>query len=420
MWVKIDFFNIGRARANPAVGQTNKADDSFGHSPNDSLQRPSRSIGLGDGFSLDQDGKIRSRNWLGTEKKCSHGQAIKALQQGFNEQRISNDEIKKHSFRYPEAKLVVLGELSPTLSEKLSKWPSSDQAKFKDLLSHVGSDYRDKGNKTFFLASALEKLAINDKLLASKDESGASLLDNLSSLKERCQKDGYAGQDLFGWTLVHSAYSKHTFHQAPTKGTCASATLGYVLWQENPSKVVGALSDWVYKGETQTRLGTMSRPKEALDPADPTPVGDQILQASLMDLADPEFTYSLINDQFSQPNGTTRERGLFPVHQERVLNSLSGETWHSKTTNSSEIRQLQKETKGPIPVALDWATSGGLHSRHMMAVSRVNDEHVYLRDPAGELGLTLPNSTQEKFSNGFQRMSRQEFDTRIQQGLIAE
>lgn len=224
--MKIDLFNIGRARANPSVSQSNKAEGSFGPSVKDSLQPPSRSIGLGNGFSLDQDGKVRSRNWLGSEKKCSHGQAIKALQQGFSEQRISNDEIKKHSYRYPEAKLVVLGELSPALSDKLSKWPSSDQAKFKDLLSYAGSDYRDKGSKTFFLASALEKLAINDKLLGSKDESGTSLLDNLSSLKESCQKDGYAGQDLFGWTLVHSAYSKHTFHQAPTKGTCASATLG--------------------------------------------------------------------------------------------------------------------------------------------------------------------------------------------------
>ncbi len=419
--MKIDFFNIGSTRPTPVIGKPGGIDKLAVTDPiNDTLQPPSRSIGLGDGFSLDQDGKVRSRNWLGTEKKCSHGQAVKALQQGFSEQRISNDEIRKHSYRYPEAKLVVLGELSPALSEKLSNWPTGAQAKFKDLLSSVGSDYRDSADKTFFLASALEKLAMNDKLQGSHDASGHSLLDNLVSLKDHCQKDGQAGQDLFGWSLIHSAYSKHTFHQAPTKGTCASATLGYVLWQENPAKVVGALRDWVYRGETQTRLGSMPRPDESLDPADPTPSGDQILQASLMNLADPEFTYSLVKDQFSKPDGTTRERGLFPNQQERVLNSLSSNNWHSKSTTSSEIQQLQEEGDGPIPVVLEWASPGGLHSKHMMAVNRISDQYAYLRDPAGELGLTLPDSSQQKFANGFQRMSRDEFDSRLQQGLVAE
>lgn len=388
--------------------------------PMDQIASLDRAIPLGDGFRLEQDGKIVSRNWLGRSSPCSKGQALRALSEGLRQQRISPEEIRAHCHRYPQAALLVLREPSAALSAKLQEWPPASQEKFKQILDAVGDDYRDKGDQSFFLGCALEKLALNEKLISDCDAQGTCLLDNLVALNRSCQADGQAGRDLFAWSLLHSAYSKRTFHQTPTKGTCGAAALGYVLWQESPSRVVRALHDWVYHGQAQTRDRLVSKPPEATDPADPAPVGDQLLQACLMAVGDPDFSYSLVKDQFSRPDGQTRERGLFPEHQERVLNSLSPRDWQTGGTPSQKIREHLTDGSGPIPVALQWVEVNGLHGRHMLTVSRVNDDYVYLRDPAGPLGLTLCESTQQKFADGFQRMSREEFDRRIHSGLLPE
>ena len=394
-----------------------------------------RSLGLGDGFSI-QDGRVVTSNWLGQTGPCEPGPSLQALANGYRSGRLTAEELRGLE-NYPQAGLLVLNQPSPALECQLQKWPAEQREKFQTLLARVGADYRQTGTvqvvdpetpgrltkqagPTFFLGSALEKLALSGKLLNSQDRQGASLLDNLVSLKAACDKDGHAGQDLFAWSLLHSAYSKRTFHQAHGKGTCGAATLGYVLWQENPSQMVGALRDWTYHGQAATRTGLSERPAESIDPADPTPVADQILQASLMNLADPEYTYSLVQDRFSRPDGQTRERGLYPQHQEHLLNSLSQRDWTSQPLDSEKIQGLLRNQEGPVPVTLEWATGQGLHSLHLLSVQRVNQTHVYLRDPAGDLGVVLKDSSQQLLGSGFQRMSRQEFDQRIQKGLVPQ
>jgi hypothetical protein len=343
---------------------------------------------------------------------------VEVLAQAYQQGQISAQELKQCQ-RYPNATLLILGERPQALQDKLQTWPEADRAKFDQLLTSVGTSHRDQKNHSFFLGSALEKLALQDKLLEHRDHDGMTLLDNLLEMQKRCQADGPTGSELFAWTVVHSAYSKRTFHQVPGKGICAAATLGYVLWEESPARVVRALRDWAYEGQTQTRTGSAERPQRAYDPSASAPLADQVLQASLMNLADPQFAYDIVQDQFSK-SGEQRERGLFPEHQQHLLNSLSGQDWQSQSLDSAQLQPLLKQGNGPVPVALEWIQSGELHSRHMLSVSRVTDQHVYLRDPAGELGLTLENSTQEKLGEGFLRMSRQEFDQRIQQGLLPD
>ncbi|MBT9588812.1 hypothetical protein IV102_36090 [bacterium] len=375
-------------------------------------------LGLGNGFSLGTDGKVVSKSFWGKARACSCGESIDALAQAYQQGQISAEELKtcRH---YPNTSLLILGERPQVLQDKLKTWPEADQAKFEQLLTSVGTGHCDQGENSFFLGSALEKLALQDKLTGQKDQSGLSLLDNLVEMQKLCQADGATGSDLFAWTLVHSAYSKRTFHQVPGKGICGAATLGYVLWQESPARVVRALRDWAYEGQAQTRSGPAERPQRAYDPSQAAPLADQVLQASLMNLADPQFAYDIVQDQFSKA-GEQRERGLFPEHQQHLLNSLSTHDWQSQSVSSAHLQPLLKQGSGPIPVALEWTQIGDLHSRHMLTVNRVTDQHVYLRDPAGELGLTLENSTQEKLGEGFLRMSRQEFDQRIQQGLLPD
>lgn len=394
-----------------------------------------RRTGLGDGFAL-ENGQVVTSNWLGRTRTCEPGPSMQALVQGHRVGWISAEEIRTLE-KYPQATLLVLGEPSPALTALLQSWPPEQRQQFQTLLGEVGADYRQTGRvqvvdrehkerlnqepgPTFFLGSALEKLALNGKLLGSRDQAGHSLLENLVALRQACAKDGQAGQDLFAWSLLHSAYSKRTFHQAQGKGTCGAATLGYVLWQENPSQMVGALKDWTYQGQTVTRSGTSQRPEESIDSRDGTPVADQILQASLMNLADPEYTYSLVEDRFRRADGHVRERGLLPQHQEHLLNSLSQRDWSSQALDSEQIREVQSRAKGPLPVTLEWATGQGLHSLHLLSVQKVNDTHVYLRDPAGDMGVVLPDSSQQLLGSGFQRMSRQEFDQRLQQGLVPQ
>lgn len=387
--------------------------------PQDRLSRDATGeLGLGNGFCLGADGKVVSKSFWGKARPCNRGEALEALAQAYQQGQISAEELK-NCRHYSNASLLILGEQPEVLQDKLKTWPEADRAKFQQLLTLVGTGHRDQGENSFFLGSALEKLALQDKLLGQKDHDGLSLLDNLMEMQKLCQADGATGSDLFAWTLVHSAYSKRTFHQVPGKGICAAATLGYVLWQESPARVVRALRDWAYEGQAQTRTGTAERPQRAYDPRQSAPLADQVLQASLMNLADPQFAYDIVEDQFSKA-GENRERGLFPEHQQHLLNSLSAHDWQSQSLSSAELQPLLKQGSGPIPVALEWTQSGELHSRHLLSVNRVTDQHVYLRDPAGEMGLTLENSTQEKLGEGFLRMSRQEFDQRIQQGLLPE
>lgn len=392
-------------------------------------------IGLGQGLFLEH-GQVVSRNWLGRTQASEPGPAMRALAAAYEKGHLTAEELRT-KVKNPQACLLVLGEPSTSLAQTLQSWPEEQRQKFQQLLAGVSTDYRQTpavqvvdpqdparlkqfDGPTFFLGSALEKLALNGRLLKSRDQSGVSLLDNLCSLQQACSKDGYAGQDLFAWALVHSAYSKRTFHQAQGKGTCGAATLGYVLWQENPSQMVGALRDWTYQGQAVTRTGASQRPTESIDPADPTPAADQIMQASLMNLADPEYTYSLVQDRFTRPDGQTRERGLYPQHQKHLLDSLSTKDWTIQELDSERLRQIQRETPGPVPVTLEWASGQGLHSLHLLSVQRVSDEHVYLRDPAGDRGVVLANSSQQILGSGFQRMSRQEFDDRLRQGLVPD
>lgn len=400
------WFHLGVPKSH---GQAPEATGSPASCP-DGLARLSQDLGLGQGFSLGVDGKVTTRDWLGRQQSCTKGQALEALASAVKQGRLSPEELKLYAYRYPQAALLILGEPSAPLARQLDSWEPAQRKAFTQLLQEVGADYRNKGESTFFLGSALEKLALNGKLLESRDELGHSLLENLLALREKTAQDGYAGQDLFAWTLIHSAYSKHTFHQAPSKGVCAAATLGYVMWQENPSKMVGALNDWVYQSPSPN----------SHDPADPVPFGDQVMQAHLMNLADPDYTYNLVQDRFTRPDGQSRERGLFPEHQKHLLTTLSDRDWHSQPTDSQQLREHLRKSPGPLPVALEWKEVEGLHSRHLLCVSRINDEYVYLRDPAGEHALRLENSSQEIFASGFQRMSREEFDQRLQQGLIPE
>ena len=387
--------------------------------PRDGVSRGgSSSLGLGQGHRLNARGKVVATSRWGKPQPCSSGEAIEVLSQAYQSGQISADEVRGCQ-RYPQAPLLLLGERSQALQDKLQSWPEGERARFDQLLTSVGTGSREQGEHTFFLGSALEKLALQDKLLGQCDVDGLTLLDNLEAMQKICQGDGAVGEDLFAWTLVHSAYSKRTFHQVPGKGTCGAATLGYVLWQDSPARVVRALRDWAYQGQTQTRTGVAERPERAYDPSESTPLADQVLQASLMNLADPQFVYDIVQDQFTQGE-QQRERGLFPEHQQHLLNSLSDRDWTSQSLTSSQLQPILQEGSGPLPVALQWTQSGELHSRHLLSVSRVSEHHVYLRDPAGELGLTLEGSTQEKLGEGFLRMSRQEFDERIQQGLIPD
>lgn len=381
--------------------------------PQDQLSRQGgHSIGLGEGYSLGPNGKVVSKSFWGTARDCSGGESVDVLARAYGQGQISADEL-----RHCKNGALILGEKGQALQDKLHNWPEGERAKFEQLLTSVGTGYREQGENTFFLGSALEKLALQDKLLEQRDHQGLSLLDNLVEMQKLCQADGQAGSELFAWTVVHSAYSKRSFHQMPGKGTCGAATLGYVLWQDSPARVVRAMRDWAYQGQTQTRTGAAERPERAYDPAESTPLADQVLQACLMNLADPEFVYDIVQDQFSR-QGEQRERGLRPEHQQHLLNSLSAQDWQSTSVTSAQLQPLLRQGSGPIPVALQWTESGELHTRHLLSVSRVSDDFVYMRDPAGELGLTLENSTQEKLGEGFLRMGRPEFDQRIQQGLL--
>ncbi|MFN8611883.1 MAG: hypothetical protein U0931_30340 [Vulcanimicrobiota bacterium] len=403
--------------------------------PNDSADLSEQRIGLGEGLVL-QHGQVFSRDWLGRSQPCPPGPSLQALARAYREGRVGGEEVRGLE-HFPQASLLIFGEPSPALKKTLESWPAEQQKKFNELLSAVGTDYRQTGpiqvvdpeqpghlqerpGPTFFLGSALERLALNGKLQDSRDQGGTNLLDNLHSLHQICQKDGYAGQDLFAWSLVHSAHSKRTFHQAQGKGTCGAATLGYVLWQENPSQMVGALRDWTYQGQATTRTGVSVRPSEAIDPTDPTPPADQIMQASLMNLADPEYTYSLVQDRFSRADGQTRERGLYPEHQQHLLDSMSDREWTVQSLSSEKLRDVLRENGGPVPVTLEWATGQGLHSLHLLSVQRVSDDHVYLRDPAGDRGVILSDSSQQLLGSGFQRMTREEFDRRLRQGLVPD
>ena len=95
----------------------------------------------------------------------------------------------------------------------------------------------------------------------------------------------------------------------------------------------------------------------------------------------------------------------------------AGQLWKARPTDAEGVRQQLKATGIPVPVQLHWSNPEGLHSEHMLAVTRVTDQHVYLRDPAGEHGLRLPESSQQLLGHGFQRMERAEFEHRLRHAL---
>lgn len=344
-----------------------------------------------------------------------------ALASAVQQKYLSREDLKGLN-QFPQASLLILGEKSPALTGKISSWSGQDRQKLDSLLEWSSTKFRSNGKDDFFVGSALERLALKDKLF-QKDLHGTTLLDNLVELKTCAANLGPAGEDLAAWSIVHAAYSKRTYHQIPTKGTCGASSIGYTLWESDPSQIVRSLKEWFVEGSTTLRGGVSSeRPSEYQDPTVTTPLPDQVLQSSMMNLADPEYVYSLTTDRFNKKDGTVRSepRGLLQHNQDFLLNSLSTKRWHSTKLTAQELKTELGKAGQALPAALDWNSAGGEHSLHMVAVTKINSKWVYVRDPHGEHGLKLPSGQQQILGEGYQRFPRQEFEERLNHVFLPE
>ncbi len=399
--------------------------DKVGFSPSPSISRsdlPAR-VDLGEGYRFyPQRGElVHKDHFWSQELPCTGDEELLVLGDKLREGRLRPEWLAGLEVKSPKARAVLEGEV---VAEELS---GTDLSRFQELCQALKGVGRKRRGHVFFAVTALERLARDGTLTKAKDAAGKSLLDNIWALYKDDSLLPRLKEDLLVWSLLYAAFPKRAFEQAPGKGTCAATSIAYLGWEEDPAEMVRLVRELAVEGKVRLRSGgVMERPKVYLANEGGCSTVEELLQASFMDYADPDYKYDFSQDAFvSQAPGNTkgkpRERGLFPEHQLRLLEGVTGRSYQVVKPPQAGAEFLEKyfQAQGERAVAqLDWSSSAELHSRHLLVVTKVDDSYVYLKDPLGSWSQQVGKG-HECFDYGFEKLTRQEFERRLNHLIVA-
>ncbi len=276
------------------------------------------------------------------------------------------------------------------------------------------------------------KILGNGRLM-NKDRQGATTLQHLDQFDRQKVAPGLDKAEGYRELVGNIAEPGNTNQRA--RGTCAPTTVEFVHAKNQPSDyartVTGLFSE---KGEVRMNNGdTLKRNASGL-PADNsgrTSV-DRLYQSSMMDYADGDkITYDNQKDQHLKADGTKSHSGMFLNEVNRSMAAVTGENASTKGYDPNRPgifgirrfaldRDLQHELKeGRNPsVAMVWDKNPGARdASHALAVTKMDGDYVYLRNPWGndeKGGSNGPPREVVDPNTGLVRMKKDDFYAHLQ------
>ncbi|MFN8612959.1 MAG: hypothetical protein U0931_35800 [Vulcanimicrobiota bacterium] len=210
------------------------------------------------------------------------------------------------------------------------------------------------------------------------------LLDNLSGLTTQPMASGLSNQGVTQ-DVLQALNRPGAIILQDSKGTCTVTTLEHLLANTDPSeyaRLVGGLTSEA--GTVTLRNGEILLRNPTGLAADGTIRNDasRVLQSSLMDLGSAGNYHNGLDLVTRTSNSAG---GLLPQEYLQVFQAVLGGQWEARGVAGAADRTAfeQAVAQGtPVPVDLRWAT-GGQDANHMLSVTRMDDNYVYLRNPHG-------------------------------------
>lgn len=240
--------------------------------------------------------------------------------------------------------------------------------------------------------------------MGSRDSQGHTLLDNLDHLRTEPLAAGLDRRRVMGDVLAQTAHPE--LIQQGNKGTCTVTTIENMVARRQPAEYVRLMSGLATpEGRVTLRNGQTLTRDQGVIPDDNNPARSQmsrVFQASMMEFANGSKTYDNATDAHSESGGRQilnrhgrTVSGLDGQEWERALDAVVGpSTDHNADRNSLAAIQAGLRRGQDVPVGMQWGhDQDGDPVGHALAVTRMDDRYVYLRNPwgAGDQGNTDPN-----------------------------
>jgi hypothetical protein len=296
----------------------------------------------------------------------------------------------------------AVAELTDAQKARLAALPPERQQTFQALWDGFkGVDLTMPGRS--------DKVRVNEALgqlldtgkLDIRDKNGTDLLTNLYAMASQPMAAGLDNHLLTAQAIAHTADPAHTMTQG-NRGTCAAATVEYMLARKNPSEYV--------------RVATgLSSPQGVVDLASGKPVAraadcipednsgrtalNRVVQAAFMNsegLTAGSGQYSNIADRFQNVHSTgwnpfsrfkPKVEGLVPKQVQDLAGNALGnryvEVFHEGQDPYQALPMIDRATRAPgndgVPVSMQWDDA-----RHRILVTGVENGRVYFRNPWGQ------------------------------------
>jgi hypothetical protein len=318
-----------------------------------------------------------------------------------------------------QKKVLDLIKYSP---KRLSQFQNLTE---KEQLTFLNLSYKEDTKKSFLgkLFGRSTEEGVDKNLIAllesgklqNKDNTGNSLLHNLSKMNEQSFTSPLDGEKIMNET-IETILRPDVIHQGH-KGTCTVTTLEYINAKNHPAeyvRIISGLTD--IEGNVKLRNGDTMKRLDGIKYEDDSGRRDidRIYQASMMNYAngkdkiydnkaDKHYKLEEVNpDEVN--DGTLKKligkgtpekdyKGLYDEELNKALNAVL--PYDSVVEKNYNIKSdfIEKEIKASlssgkeVPVTLTWGKddeSSDGKGYHKLAVENIDDEYVYLRNPHGD------------------------------------
>ena len=335
-------------------------------------------------------------------------------------------------------------ELSEVRQQKLAGLAPDRRQAFESLFNHFqGVDVTVPGRA--------DKVSVNEALgrllesgkLDVKDKNGNDLLHNLTAMASQPAAAGLDARLATAQTVMHLADPAATMTQG-SKGTCAAATVEYMLARRNPAEYA------------RVAAGLMS-PQGAVDLASGKPINrvadsvpedgsgrtsvQRVMQAAFMnaEAGGQAGQYSNVTDTFQSPQSpgwnpfrffgkTPEQGGLTPEQVQDLATQATGEKYVEIFREGHDPFQalplIQRAAQTPgsdgVPVSMQW--DGG---RHRVLVTDIRGDRVYFRNPWGErtsgnVNERLMGSDHQIHDGGVESVPIHDFAARMKSAIVPQ
>ncbi len=334
-----------------------------------------------------------------------------------------------------------------------------DQAKFRSVYGRLSPD--ELPQQAELMESGRESLVdiLNSDKLLDQDKDGRTLLDNLNMTSNQTAREN---DDVLDGRVVTAELAKQiadpgTIHQN-NRNSCAPTSIEYFHAKDQPAdyaRVVRGLTS--PEGKAELHNGeVMERDRFNLNKDSSTRSNaSRIYQSSALEHINAGFDYrndidqhvyvfdegdpNNLDDDVAAPTGDT---GVMEDEGKRLSEALlgggfeyrkgpansdqDGTLYKSKFEDGSQTWQTDMQNsldnERPVMASLQWGNNGS--SNHVLAVTGMDDQHVYMRNPWGqeedadpsrgpsrELITTLPGG--QASDTGGIRMTREDFEAHL-------